>query len=73
MTNKINLVINMSILAVLIYLAVAVKTIQDEVFPDPNIMTPMMGYDNSKGELEYNIREFLNNALRQAITEQENQ
>jgi hypothetical protein len=43
MTNKINLVINMSILALLIYLSVAVKTIQDEVFPDPNIMIPMSG------------------------------
>ena len=48
MTNKINLVINLSILALLIYLAVSVKTIQDKVFPDPNIMIPMkMGYDNS--------------------------
>ena len=73
MTNKINLVINLSILALLIYLAVSVKTLQDKVFPDPNIMIPLMGYDNSKQELEYNIREFLNKALEQAITEQENQ
>jgi hypothetical protein len=43
MTNKINLVINLSILALLIYLSVAVKEIQDEVFPDPNIMIPMNG------------------------------
>ena len=43
MTNKINMVINLSILALLIYLSVAVKTIQDEVFPDPNIMIPMSG------------------------------
>ena len=72
MTNKINLVINMSILALLIYLSVAVKTIQDEVFPDPNIMQPMnMGYDNSS-ELRYNIQELLNNVLKDAITEQEN-
>jgi len=41
MTNKINLAINLSILALLIYLLVAVKEIQDEVFPDPNIMIPM--------------------------------
>jgi len=41
MTNKINLAINLSILALLIYLSVAVKEIQDEVFPDPNIMIPM--------------------------------
>ena len=73
MTNKINLVINLSILALLIYLAVSVKTLQDKVFPDPNIMIPLMGYDNSKQELEYNIREFLNNVLEQAITEQEKQ
>ena len=73
MTNKINLIINLSILALLIYLAVSVKTLQEKVFPDPNIMIPLMSYDNSKQELEYNIREFLNNVLEQAITEQENQ
>ena len=73
MTNKINLIINLSILALLIYLAVSVKTLQDKVFPDPNIMIPLMGYDNSTQELEYNIREFLNNILEQAITEQEKQ
>ena len=71
MTDKINLVINLSILALLIYLAVAVKQLQDKVFPDPNITIPLMGYDNSKQELEYNIREFLNNVLEQAINEQE--
>ena len=71
MTNKINLVINLSILALLIYLAVSVKTIQDKVFPDPNIMIPMnMGYDNS-AELRYNIQELLNNVLKEVITEQE--
>ena len=43
MTNKINMVINLSILALLIYLSVSVKEIQDEVFPDPNIMIPMSG------------------------------
>ncbi len=74
MTNKINLVINLSILALLIYLAVSVKQLQDKVFPDPNIMIPLMGYDNNnKQELEYNIRELLNNALEKAIIEQENQ
>tara|TARA_B100001769_G_scaffold242766_1_gene211018 strand:- start:4 stop:225 length:222 start_codon:yes stop_codon:yes gene_type:complete len=73
MTNKINLVINMSILALLIYLSVTVKTLQDKVFPDPNIMTPLLGQMDSRSELEYNIRTLLNNALTQAITEQENQ
>ena len=71
MTNRINLVINLSILALLIYLSVAVKQLQDKVFPDPDIMIPLMGYDNSKQEFEYNIREFLNNALQEAINEQE--
>ena len=71
MTNKINLVINLSILALLIYLAVSVKQLQDKVFPDPDVMMPLMGYDNSKQEFEYNIREFLNNALQEAINEQE--
>ena len=73
MTNKINLVINLSILGLLIYLAVSVKQLQDKVFPDPNIMIPLMGYDNSTQELEYNIREFLNNILEDAINEQEKQ
>ena len=73
MTNKINLVINLSILALLIYLSVAVKQLQDKVFPDPNIMIPLMGQMDNRTELEYNIREFLNNALKMAITEQENQ
>ena len=72
MTNKINLVINMSILALLIYLSVSVKTLQDKVFPDPNIMMPLTSME-SKAELEYNIRQFLNNVLEQAIEEQENQ
>jgi hypothetical protein len=72
MTNKINLVINLSILALLIYLSLSVKQLKDKVFPDPNIMIPLMGYESSKQELEYNIREFLNNVLVKEITEQEN-
>ena len=72
MTNKINLVINLSILALLIYLSVSVKQLQDKVFPDPNFMIPLTSME-SKTELEYNIREFLNNVLEQAIEEQENQ
>ena len=73
MTNKINLVINLSILTLMIYLSVSVKQLKDKVFPDPNIMIPLMGYESSKQELEYNIREFLNNVLVKAITEQEKQ
>ena len=72
MTNKINLVINMSILALLMYLAVSVKALEDKVFPDPNIMQPAMGYDNSL-EMKYNIQELLNNVIKDAINQQENQ
>ena len=72
-TSKINMAINIAILGLLIYLAVSVKQLQEKVFPDPDIMIPLMGYDNSKEELEYNIRHFLNNILTQAINEQENQ
>ena len=71
MTNKINLVINLSILALLIYLSVAVKTIQDEVFPDPNIMIPMTGSFDQSDEMSYNIQKFLNTILKQAINEME--
>jgi hypothetical protein len=71
MTNKINLVINMSILALLIYLSVAVKTLQDKVFPDPNIMIPMTGSFDQSAEMRYNIQTLLNNALKDAIFEQE--
>ena len=72
MTNKINLVINLSILALLIYLSVTVNKIQDKVFPDPNIMQPAMGYDQTV-EMRYNIQTLLNNILTDAINEQENQ
>ena len=71
MTNKINLVINLSILALLIYLAVSVKQLQDKVFPDLNIMIPLTNNQEQIDDLQYNIREFLNNALKQAIEEQE--
>ena len=72
MTNKINLVINLSILALLIYLSVSVKQLQDKVFPDPNVMIPLMGMEQRE-ELRYNIREFLNKVIVEAIEEQENQ
>ena len=71
--TKINMVINLAILGLLIYLTVSVKQLQDKVFPDPNVMIPLMGMDNSKVELEHNIRTFLNNVLVEAIQEQEDQ
>jgi hypothetical protein len=66
------MVINLSILALLIYLSVSVKQLQDKVFPDPNVMIPLVSMEQRE-ELKYNIREFLNNALKQAINEMENQ
>ena len=70
--TKINMVINLAILGLLIYLTVSVKQLNDKVFPDPDVMIPLMGMDSSKTELEYNIKTFLNNVLIQAIQEQEN-
>ena len=72
MTNKINLVINLSILALLIYLSVTVNKIQDKVFSDPNTIQPAIGYDQTV-EMKYNIQTLLNNILTDAIDEQENQ
>ena len=72
MTNKINMVINLSILALLIYLSVAIKKIEDKVFPDPNVMIPLNQTD-ARNQLEYNMMTFLNNALVDAINEQEEQ
>ena len=65
--DYINMIINFSILRLLIYLAVAINEIKDRP-----TQPAMMGYDQGL-ELKYNIQEFLNNALKQAITEQEKQ
>jgi len=76
MTNKINLVINLSILALLIYLAIAVKSLQNEVFWDKSIMKPAIGeyhgLAEGKVEMRYNIQTLLNNVLKEAITDMEN-
>ena len=56
MTNKINLVINLSILALLIYLAVNVAKLNEKVFPDPNVMIPMSeNYDQRLEDLVKNL------------------
>ena len=72
MTNKINLVINLSILALLIYLSVSVKQIQDKVFPDPHSMQPATGFGESLA-LRSNLHLLLNNVLEDAINQQEKQ
>jgi hypothetical protein len=66
MTNKINMVINLSILALLIYLAVQVHELQNP----PKYQPAVMGMVDEQ-EFEYNIRTFLNNLLEEAIIEQE--
>ena len=72
--DKINMVINLSILALLIYLAVAVKSLQKEVFWDRSIMKPAIGeyhgFAEGRVEMRYNIQELLNNVLREAINQQ---
>ena len=65
--DYINMIINFSILGLLIYLAVAINEIKDR----PR-QPAMMGYDQGL-ELKYNIQEFLNNALKEAINQQESQ
>ena len=65
--DYINMIINFSILGLLIYLAVAINEIKER----PK-QPAMMGYKNSL-ELKYNIQEFLNNALKEAINQQETQ
>ena len=62
-TDKINMVINLSILALLIYLAVAVKSLQKEVFWDKSIMKPAIGeyhgFAEGKVEMKYNVQDTL--------------
>ena len=74
-TDKINMVINLSILALLIYLAVAVKSLQKEVFWDKSIMKPAIGeyhgFAEGKIEMKYNVQELLNNVLKEAINNQQ--
>jgi len=65
MTNKINLIINLSILALLIYLAVSVKQLQGKMSADTLLQ------DSSKQETEYVIRTLLNHVLDDIILEYE--
>ena len=70
MTNKINMVINLSILALLIYLAVSVKELQDKVFPDPNIMIPLIKEYNQQGMTDDEYLEgLIKNLLIQKLKE----
>jgi|TARA_B100001113_G_scaffold114523_1_gene93228 hypothetical protein len=58
-TSKINMVINLCILALLIYLSVAVHQLQEKVFPDPNIMIPLAEKNITNDEFENAIKNFL--------------
>ena len=63
MTDKINMVINLSILALLIYLAIQVHQLKNP----PKYQPAMMGMLDSKVELEYKIQTLLNDAIKKAI------
>ncbi len=65
MTNRINLVINLSILALLIYLAINVNKLNEKVFPDPNIMIPLSDKKITNDEME----NFIKNLLIQKLSE----
>jgi hypothetical protein len=78
--DTVNMAINLAILGLLIYLAVAVKQLQDEVFWPDDVMRKAnndqigqvieeklyMGW-NEQLNLEENIRLFLNEALDRAV------
>ena len=69
MTNKINMVINLSILGLLIYLAIAIKKIEDKVFPDSNLMIPLnqLSYDNTdKDQIGFMIKQLLISKIKEA-------
>ena len=63
MTDKINMLINLSILALLIYLAIQVHQLKNP----PKYEPATMGMVDSKVELEYNIQTLLNDAIKKAI------
>jgi hypothetical protein len=65
--DKINMAINLSILALLIYLAVQVHKLQNPAKYQPAVSMGMV----SEQEFKYNIRTFLNNIIEEAIMEQE--
>ena len=67
MTNKINLVINLSILALLIYVAVNVNKLNDKVFPDPKIMIPLT---QSNEDRTNQLEELIKDILIQKLTEE---
>jgi hypothetical protein len=71
MTNKINMIINLSILALLIYLSVALKELQDKVFPDPNVMIPLIKEYNGQGMTDSDyLEKLIKNLLIQKLGEQ---
>jgi hypothetical protein len=65
------MIINLSILALLIYLSVAVKELQDKVFPDPNVMIPLIKEYNGQGMTDSDyLEKLIKNLLIQKLGEQ---
>ena len=71
MTDKINMVINLSILALLIYLAISVKKIEDKVFPDPDLMIPLtkLNYEGEWPKEPDQVGSMIKNLLINKLTE----
>ena len=71
MTDKINMVINLSILALLIYLAISVKKIEDKVFPDPDLMIPLtkLNYEAEWPKEPDQVGSMIKNLLINKLTE----
>jgi len=63
-TSKINMMINTAILALLIYLAVAVNALDKKVFPDSDIMTPLT-HKMTDQKFEDAIKNFLIQKLQE--------
>ena len=74
MTDKINMVINLSILALLIYLAISVKKIEDKVFPDPNLMIPLtkLNYEGEWSKEPDQVGWMIKNLLIDKLQEMDN-
>jgi len=75
--SRINVVINLSILGLLIYLAVMVKEIHTEMVNPEGYMKPatfeLQQKINSKREMQDKVVTLLNNALDNAIKKSEEQ
>lgn len=71
-SGLVNMAINLAILGLLIYLAVAVKDLQERVIWPEGEVRPLIDRVDETQELEYNIKTFMNNLIEQMIEDQGN-